>query len=77
MRSTGYAPRFDVVILQGSTVNIREKPSMDSRRVGRGEPGNKYTWLETVESKGVTWYKVELEDGTTGYIHSKMAELVE
>ena len=50
---------------------------MDSRRVGRGEPGNKYTWLETVESKGVTWYKVELEDGTTGYIHSKMAELVE
>ena len=77
MRATGYGPQYEVEISKGATANIREKPSMDSRRVGRGEPGNRYVWLETVESNGVTWYKIELEDGTTGYVHSKMALLVE
>ena len=77
MRATGYAPQYEVEIAKGSTANIREKPSMDSRRVGRGEPGDRFVWLDTVESNGVTWYKIELEDGTTGYVHSKMAQLVE
>ena len=77
MRATGYAPQYEVEIAKGSTANIREKPSMDSRRVGRGESGDRYVWLDTVESNGVTWYKIELEDGTTGYVHSKMAQLVE
>ena len=67
----------EVVISGKTTVNIREKPGMDSRRVGRGAAGDRFKWLETVEKDGVSWYKIELEDGSVGYIHSNMAELVQ
>ncbi|MBQ9010328.1 MAG: leucine-rich repeat protein [Clostridia bacterium] len=66
-----------VRIKKGTTANIREKPDMDSRRVGRGKAGDEFTWLETVEKDGTTWYKVELEDGAAGYVHAKMSELIE
>ena len=67
----------EVVISGKTTVNIREKPGMDSRWVGRGAAGDRFKWLETVEKDGVSWYKIELEDGSVGYIHSNMAELVQ
>ena len=43
----------EVVISGKTTVNIREKPGMDSRWVGRGAAGDRFKWLETVEGMSV------------------------
>ncbi|MBQ9010833.1 MAG: leucine-rich repeat protein [Clostridia bacterium] len=77
LRETGYKPKAQVRIISSDPANIREKADLGSRRVGRATPGTVYPWLETVTAGNVTWYKIELEDGTEGFIASKMAELLD
>ena len=72
----GSTEKVRVIITHNSTVNIREKPDVNSRRVGKGRTGEVYRWLETVEKEGRRWYKIELTDGTEGYVSAKMAEML-
>ena len=77
LKETGNKPKTQVRIISSDPANIREKADLGSRRVGRAEHGTIYPWLETVTAGNITWYKIELEDGTEGYIASKMAELLD
>ena len=74
---TGDGSETIVVIREGVTVNIREKPGLDERRIGQGKAGTEYRLLEIVKVNNVTWYKIDLGNGEVGYVHSNMTELKE
>ncbi|MBQ9010835.1 MAG: leucine-rich repeat protein [Clostridia bacterium] len=77
LRATGYIDTQEVEITAKEKVNIRQKPNMDSRRVGRAEPGAVYTVVDIIyENDKVAWYLIEMEDGTQGYISGKVAKLL-
>ena len=63
-----------VKIRDEGSVNVRQKPDADSKRIGHVAAGSIYPCIE-IASNG--WFKIELEDGTQGYISPKMATLVE
>ena len=55
-----------------SSVNIREKPSVYSEKIG--EAKDKDIFKFTKKTSG--FYEIELKDGETGYLYSKYAEEV-
>jgi hypothetical protein len=55
-------------------LRVRDEPSTLGEEVGRVEPGDTYTVLETDETTG--WYKIEFNDGEEGWISNQYAELV-
>lgn len=57
-----------------ANANVRAKNNEDSERVGRAMAGQTYPCLG-ISSNG--WYKIQLEDGTIGYISKWVAEVVE
>ena len=67
----------EVVVTNKESVNIRESADAGSRRIGNAQPGESFKWLETVQKGKSTWYKIELNDGSIGYISSKMTKLME
>ena len=77
LRATGYIKTQEIEITAKEKVNIRQKPNMDSRRVGKAEPGAVYTVVDIIyENDKVAWYLIEMEDGTQGYISGKTAKLL-
>lgn len=54
---------------QNSNLNLRENPGIDQPIKGHAIKGSTIKVLE--EDKGNGWTKVELEDGTTGYVSTK------
>ena len=67
--------RTQVIITGNGTINIREKPDAESRRIGRASSGEMYSWLETVEKGSSVWYKIQLNDGSQGYVSGKVSKL--
>lgn len=60
-------PKIRVVIDDGSSfVNLRKTPSTASEKIGEVENDETY---EYTKKEGV-WYKLVLEDGGLGYLHS-------
>lgn len=54
-------------------VNVRSSTSTKSGKVGRLERGTLLTVLAAeINSQGEVWYRVELADGTQGYIRSDL-----
>lgn len=47
-----------------SSINIREKPSSGSAKLGKASGGDTFEFV----SKDAGWYKVKLKDGSTGFI---------
>lgn len=52
-------------------VRVREKPSTSSEEITKVNDGEEYRYLD--EQSG--WYQIEYEDGETGWISGKYAEL--
>ena len=54
-------------------VNVRSSTSTQSGKVGRLERGTLLTVLAAeINGQGEVWYRVELADGTQGYIRSDL-----
>lgn len=51
-------------------VNIREKPTVQSNKIGEAKDGEKFEFV----SKNSSWYEVKLPDGSTGFILSRYIE---
>lgn len=63
-----------VRIRKSGDVNVRRKSTSESERIGSAKAGAEYPCLD-VEENG--WFKIQLENGDTGFISGKMAELIE
>ena len=61
------------VVIESSVgwVRVREKPSTSSEEITKVNDGEEYRYLD--EQSG--WYQIEYEDGETGWISGKYAEL--
>lgn len=55
-------------------LRVRAEPSSLGNEVGRVEPGEKYTLIETDEKTG--WFKIEYEEGKEGWISNQYAKKV-
>lgn len=77
LRALGYVTVQTIRITSNDKVNIRKEPSLDSRRLGMAEKGEEYDVIDIIyEGDRAAWYKIEMEDGTEGYINGKSAELL-
>jgi hypothetical protein len=56
-------------------LRVREEPSTLSQEIAQVKPGETYNLLETDEETG--WYKIELEDGESGWVSNNYADLTE
>ena len=65
-------PITKIRINKGSTPNVRSKPSTKGKIVGHANSGQVYEVLST----SGTWYKIELTDGTKGWIASGMVTII-
>lgn len=66
-----------VEILETPTgfLRVREEPTTSATESGRVTPGQEYLFVEENEDK--TWYKIEYEEGKTGWVSAQYAEKVE
>lgn len=63
-----------VVIVIGSSVNVRSGAGSSNSQVGVAYMGNTYDYLdEGKDADGATWYKVQLSSSKTGWITGKYA----
>lgn len=62
-----------VRINRGSNPNVRKSPSADSKRLGVAKSNQVYPLIEISNNN---WYRIKLEDGTTGWIAGGFAEIV-
>ena len=51
-------------------INIREKPSISERIIGKVYRGDIFTILDVTKKSNSAWYKITTEYGITGYIYS-------
>ena len=68
--ATSKVPKVILTVKTGdasSSVNIREKPSTDSAKLGKARDGGTFEFV----SKDQEWYEVRLDDGSTGFISEK------
>jgi hypothetical protein len=63
----------EVEILKTPTgfLRVRSEPSVVSSEVGRVEPGEKYSLLETDKKSG--WFKIQLKEGVDGWVSNDYA----
>lgn len=55
--------------------NVRELPKNKARSVGTVRGGQKYPLLEKYEKGAQSWYRIQLDNGETGWISSKAGTL--
>lgn len=64
-------PKLQTVVVQiddkATTVNIREKPAINSKKVGQAKDGDTFEFV-SLDSE---WYEVKLVTGSTGFISAK------
>ena len=53
-----------------ASVNIREKPTTDSEKIGQAKNGETFEFV----SEDSKWYEVKLADGLTGFISAEFIE---
>lgn len=63
-----------VTITYQDTVNVRKEADANSSRVGVAHPGKTYAYYETADNG---WHRIQLEDGTIGWISGKMGTVIE
>jgi len=61
-----------LVQVTADNVNIREEPSTDSEKIGSVSKNTKLKYLDTQND----WYKIELADGTVGWIAGFLCKIV-
>lgn len=61
-----------VRIRKGGNVNVRAESNSDSKKVGSAKAGATYPYLGVADNG---WYKIQLEDGTVGYVSPNMSTL--
>lgn len=63
------------VMITEPTINIRETPSLDGNIIATGYKNEAYSYLneEQVDTEGVTWLKIELNDGRIAYVSDKVS----
>ena len=64
------AKRDTTVEVQSSAVNIREAGTTSSNIISTAQRGEK---LKVIDKSG-SWYKVETESGTTGWVHASLVK---
>ncbi len=60
----------DTVQVQGSTVNIRQAATTNSRVISTVKRGDK---LEVIKKSG-SWYQIKTESGRTGWVHASLVK---
>jgi hypothetical protein len=72
----GLQAKDQVEILSTGTgfLRVRSKPSTLGDEVGRVSPGERYALVATDSQTG--WYKIELEQGSTGWISNQYARKI-
>ena len=73
LNETQQASVGQVRVRKGTSINVRERASADSRLVGTAQSGGVYPCL-SVEDNG--WCQIVLEDGTVGYVSGKLVSIV-
>ena len=58
----------DQIIITIESLNLREKPSVNSSKLGSVKEGEIYTVLEQKYDSKYTWYKIETNHKITGYV---------
>ena len=58
------------VKIKVKALNIRKKPTVESKDVGTVYEGELFTVLEHIDEDDYYWYKIKTKQGTTGYIAS-------
>jgi hypothetical protein len=67
------AASLTVSITDGSpTINIRQKPTTYSEKIGTAKDGDKFTYVDKVDG----WYQINLATGS-GYVSSKYVKEIE
>ena len=67
----GLEKPIGVIIITGSTVNIRLQPNENSPVISRAVKGTRLTALASTDE----WYKVQLKEGEVGYLADWLGEL--
>lgn len=62
-----------VKITSSNDLNVRSEPTSKSEKIGIAKPNHVYDLL-SIDGK---WYKIQLEDGVTGWISSGKAQRIE
>lgn len=65
---------MNIKIHKEGNVNVRQKSSADSAKVGSARAGATYPCLSVADNG---WFEIQLEDGTVGFVSPKMATIVE
>lgn len=61
--------------ITGDSVNIRSDASTSAEKVGKATKGQEFSVTgEKADESGTAWYAITLEDGSTGYVRSDMAQ---
>ena len=60
----------DTVQVQGSSVNIRQAATTNSRVISTVKRGDK---LEVIKKSG-SWYQIKTESGGTGWVHASLVK---
>jgi hypothetical protein len=60
---------------EDTNVNVRSGDSLDFNPIGRLEPGE-YALILGVSTRNLDWYRVQLPDGTTGWVASSVVVTV-
>lgn len=70
----GHPDILDYVFVQTRVANVRENPTTESNVITKYGYGQKLRVLEKVKYKGNIWYKILLNNGSTGYISSNVVQ---
>lgn len=66
--------QMQVRVRDGSTINVREKDSADSRFIGVAQGGTVYTCLSVADNG---WCQIVLEEGMVGYVSGNLVSIVQ
>jgi len=68
---SGEIPYRTYLVSRTNGGNVRAKPSIAGKKIGKIYMNNKYQILEIVKGDS-TWYKIRLKNGVIGYVHSSL-----
>lgn len=57
-------------------VRVRENATTASKELSRVDPGDAFAYQDEEKVSGYTWYKIEYQDGESGWVRGDLAEKV-
>ena len=73
--TSSYERKVEILQTDTGFLRVRENPSTLGKEIRQVRPGESYSLLDIDGKTG--WFKIELEDGTVGWISNQYAREIE